>query len=72
MHRADHLTVLMMDVPEVARLLHISRSFAYELVVARGELPSVRFGRRVLVRRADVMSRPDGCDVAQYQRSWLR
>lgn len=35
-------------VPEVARRLGISRSFAYELVSA-GEIPSVRLGRRVLV-----------------------
>jgi excisionase family DNA binding protein len=38
----------LMTVHEVAQLLRISRSFAYELV-ARGELESVRIGRRVLV-----------------------
>jgi excisionase family DNA binding protein len=38
----------LMTVREVAQLLRISRSFAYELV-ARGELESVRIGRRVLV-----------------------
>jgi excisionase family DNA binding protein len=37
-------------VPEVAELLGISRSLAYELV-ARRELPSVRLGRRILVPR---------------------
>lgn len=37
-----------LDVPEVARRLGISRSFAYELV-ASGRLPSIRLGRRVLV-----------------------
>jgi excisionase family DNA binding protein len=39
---------VVLDVPEVARRLGISRSFAYELVAA-GEIPSLRLGRRVLV-----------------------
>src|SRR4051812_13741514 len=43
----------LMTVREVAQLLRISRSFAYELV-ARGELESVRIGRRVLVPTASV------------------
>lgn len=36
------------SVTEAAAMLGISRSHAYELV-ARGELPSVRLGRRLLV-----------------------
>jgi excisionase family DNA binding protein len=43
----------LMTVREVAQLLRISRSFAYELV-ARGELESVRLGRRVLVPTTSV------------------
>ena len=39
---------LVLEVPEVARRLRISRSFAYELI-ATGALPSIRLGRRVLV-----------------------
>jgi excisionase family DNA binding protein len=35
-------------VPEVAALLGISRSTAYECV-RRGEIPSRRFGRRIVV-----------------------
>ena len=39
---------LVITVPDAAVLLGISRTHAYELV-ARGELPSVRLGRRVVV-----------------------
>jgi excisionase family DNA binding protein len=50
-----------MSVTEAARVLGISRAFAYVLV-ARGELPSLRFGRRVVVpRRAleQLIEKPD-------------
>ncbi len=43
----DHL---VLTVPEAARLLRISRSLAYELV-ARGELPAIRLGRAIRIRR---------------------
>jgi excisionase family DNA binding protein len=39
---------LVWSVEEAARLLGISRAHAYELV-ARGELPHLRLGRRVVV-----------------------
>jgi excisionase family DNA binding protein len=39
---------LTLTVGEAARLLGISRAFAYELV-ARDELPAIRLGRRILV-----------------------
>jgi len=39
---------LVMTVAEAACALGISRAFAYELV-ARGEMPHVRFGRRIVV-----------------------
>jgi excisionase family DNA binding protein len=42
------------SVAEAARMLGISRTLAYELV-ARRELPSVRFGSRVYVLRRDVL-----------------
>lgn len=39
---------LVWTVEEASRLLGISRAHAYELV-ARGELPHLRLGRRVVV-----------------------
>ncbi len=44
---------LLLRVNEVARLLGVSRSTAYA-IVATGELPSVRLGRAVRVRRTDL------------------
>lgn len=41
---------LVLSVTEVAAALGISRTHAYELV-ARGELPSLRLGRRIVVPR---------------------
>jgi len=40
-------------VPEVAELVGISRSTAYECV-RRGEIPSRRFGRRIVVLRHEL------------------
>ncbi len=42
---------LCLTVPEAAELLGISRNFAYELV-KRGELPVMRFGKRLIIPRA--------------------
>lgn len=44
---------LTYSVDDTARLLGISRSMAYECV-RRGEIPAVRFGRRVLIPCAAV------------------
>lgn len=41
---------LTLTVEEAARLLGISRALGYELV-ARGEVPSIRLGRRIVVPR---------------------
>ncbi len=41
---------LTLTVDEVAHVLGISRALAYELV-ARGEIPSLRLGRRLVVPR---------------------
>jgi excisionase family DNA binding protein len=41
---------LVLSVTEAAAALGISRAHAYELV-ARGELPSLRLGRRIVVPR---------------------
>lgn len=39
---------LTVTVPEAAEMIGVSRAFAYEMV-ARGELPVVKLGRRSLV-----------------------
>jgi len=44
---AERLTV---TVEEAAELLGVSRALGYELV-ARGEIPSLRLGRRLVVPR---------------------
>jgi len=41
---------LVFTVEEAAYLLNISRALAYDLV-ARGEIPSIRLGRRIAVPR---------------------
>ena len=41
---------LVLSVTEAAAALGISRAHAYELV-ARGQLPSLRLGRRIVVPR---------------------
>jgi excisionase family DNA binding protein len=46
---------LVYSVAEAGALLGISRAFAYELV-ARGELPVIRLGRRRLVPRAALLA----------------
>lgn len=44
---------LLLTVPEAATLLRVSRAFTYELI-ARGDLPVVRLGRRVLIPREEL------------------
>ena len=46
---------LVYTVAEAGELLGISRAFAYELV-ARGDLPVIRLGRRRLVPRAALLA----------------
>ncbi len=41
---------LVFTVDEAAYLLNISRALAYDLV-ARGEVPSIRLGRRIVIPR---------------------
>ena len=50
---------LVYTVTEAGELLGISRAFAYELV-ARGELPVVRLGRRRLVPKAALLALVSG------------
>ena len=41
----------VVDVPEAAKILKISRNSAYE-AIKRNEIPSIRIGRRLRVPRA--------------------
>ncbi len=49
---------LVFTVAEAGALLGVSRAFAYELV-ARGELPVIRLGRRILVPKAALLQMVD-------------
>lgn len=51
--RADNS--VMLTVEEAAQLLRISRNLAYELV-AQGELPHLRLGKRIVIPRDGLMS----------------
>jgi excisionase family DNA binding protein len=46
---------LTLTVPQVAELLGISRGLAYE-AARRGDLPTVKLGRRILVPRARLLA----------------
>ncbi|HUF32984.1 MAG TPA: helix-turn-helix domain-containing protein [Acidimicrobiales bacterium] len=56
---------LTLTVDEAARLLGISRAFAYDLV-RRGEIPSIRLGRRLIIPRRclDDLLRAERSDTA--------
>ena len=51
LHNPDRLT---MSVEEAGKLLGIGRSSAYG-VIRRGELPSFKIGRRILVPRSALL-----------------
>jgi excisionase family DNA binding protein len=64
---AEHATAtepLTYTVPEAAALLQISRNSAYEAVRV-GQMPALRFGRRIVVPRVqlDRMLAGEGADV---------
>jgi excisionase family DNA binding protein len=46
---------LVVSVAEAGRLLGVSRAFAYELA-ARGELPTIRLGRRIVVPKVALLA----------------
>jgi excisionase family DNA binding protein len=46
---------LVVSVAEAGQLLGVSRAFAYELA-ARGELPTIRLGRRVVVPKVALLA----------------
>jgi excisionase family DNA binding protein len=43
----------VLTVSEAAELLGVSRAFGYELI-ARGDLPAVRLGRRIMIPRVGI------------------
>jgi excisionase family DNA binding protein len=52
----EHAAIpLFIDVEEAAKLIGISRSSAYE-AARNGELPTVRFGRRLRVPRGALLA----------------
>ena len=55
---AERLTY---SVEEAARLLGISRNSAYE-AVRRGEIPTIRIGRRILIPRSRLEAMMDQVD----------
>lgn len=62
MDKREPLTVSVVDA---AQLLGISRALAYELV-ARGELPSVRLGRRVVIPRKALEALVEAPGVSEW------
>jgi len=59
---------LVFTVEEAAGLLGISRSFAYE-AVQRGEIPSMRIGRRILVPKAALERQLQGTQPQRHDGS---
>jgi excisionase family DNA binding protein len=53
---------LVLSVPQAAAILGISKDLAYDLT-ARGELPSLRFGRRVVVPTKPLLALLNGGGV---------
>lgn len=63
LRQANDQGCLVVSVAEAAELLGISRAFAYELV-ARGDLPVIRLGRRRLVRKVGLRALVEGESLA--------
>jgi excisionase family DNA binding protein len=58
---------LVIAVDEAAHLLGISRSLAYELC-ARGELPTIRLGRRLVVPKRALFKMIENVDATWSTR----
>ena len=56
---SDATEPLTLTVVEAAKLLGVSKAFAYELVT-RGELPSIHLGRRIVIPRVALMALING------------
>lgn len=57
--RASTPSMVTMTVAEASLLLGLSESATYE-AVARGEIPAIKIGRRVLVKREQLLAMLDG------------
>jgi excisionase family DNA binding protein len=57
---------LLLRVEDVARLLHVSKPHAYNMI-ARGQVPSVRLGASVRVRRDQLLAWLDEITADQQQ-----
>ena len=55
-----------LTVEEAAEILGLSRAFAYE-AVTRGEIPSIRIGRRILVPKVALERLLNSADEQQLQ-----
>ena len=56
----------LLKVPEVAKVLSISRSMAY-LLVQRGEIPSVRISHLLRVREEDLQRYIEKNTINEYE-----
>ncbi len=57
-------TPLTMTVSEAAALIGLSESATYD-AVGRGELPAVRIGRRILIKRIELLAMFPGSDLGE-------
>ncbi len=59
-----------LSIPQAAKILGVGRDLAYR-AARRGELPTVRVGRRLLVRTDQLLellgTQPGGCTARQYE-----
>jgi excisionase family DNA binding protein len=62
---------LTLSVSEAANLLGVSRDLVYELV-AEGELPALRLGRRIVLPRRALEELVNGADLAKGERAGSR
>ena len=59
---------LTLTVEEAGRLLGVSRGLAYE-AARRGEIPTIRIGRRLLIPRARLLELVNGEAASDNERS---
>jgi excisionase family DNA binding protein len=55
---------LFLDVEQAAKVIGISRSSAYD-AIRRGEMPVVKFGRRLRVPRGALLALAQGAQVTE-------
>ena len=64
-----HEESLLLNVRDGARLLQVSKSRVYELVNSR-QIPSVRFGKRILIPRAQLAKFIDEAAKDSLNTDW--